>query len=95
MNSEDIKEKLISDFISPSFPELLKVPPRVTSGPSESQLRNLLRSRAVVTPEAVNDLPLEHRFVWQLSTGPDQPFDRTVVVVTNDQGETQYIIENK
>jgi hypothetical protein len=95
MDIEEIKQRIRQEILNAQFPELADIDPQVKSGPAESQLRALRRSRAFLTEDDLRAIPLEHQFTYRRLEDELYPFDKTVVVVTNDEGETDFIIESK
>jgi len=95
MNSEDIKDLVEQTIIRNKFPEFANVQPMIQSGPSESKLRALRRTRAVISDTDIKKLPVEHQLTYRLSEDENNPFDKTLVVVTDDNGEPQYFVESK
>jgi hypothetical protein len=95
MDLEAIKHRVQGEIINNRFPELSGIEPQVESGPAESQLRALRRTRAVVSDSDIKAIPVEVKLIYQLQESAERPFDKTIVVVTNEQGDTQFIIESK
>lgn len=95
MDIEKIKQRIRQEILSAHFPELADIEPQVQSGPAESQLRALRRSRAILTEDDIRAIPVEHQFTYRRLEDEHYPIDKTVVVVTNDEGETDFIIESK
>jgi hypothetical protein len=95
MDPGDIKEKIQQEVLGNLYPELSGVEPEVESGPSESQLRALRRRRAVISDGDLQQIPVEHRFIYRVDENDERPFDQTIVVVTDDEGNTQFIIESR
>jgi len=95
MTPDEIKQRVRQEILETQFPELVDIEPNVRSGPAESQLRTLRRSRRMITDDDVKSIPVEHQFIYHLPERDEQPFDKTLVVVTDEEGKTQYIIESK
>jgi hypothetical protein len=95
MDPDEIKALVKNNIIAQRFPELMGVEPAVESGPSESALRALRRSRREFTAEDVAKIPVEHKVIFQHSEGEGNPYHRTVVVVTDDEANEQFTIESK
>lgn len=95
MKPEEIKARIEQEIISQQYPEMTDTSPTIESGPSESRLRALRRSRAILSESELQSIPVEHKFIYQLQEDGNRPFDKTVVIVTNDDGQAQYIIESK
>ncbi|MCC5600636.1 hypothetical protein [Nostoc favosum] len=91
MEVNEIKDK-VKAIIGQQFPELANIEPKIESDLSQSQLRAFRRQRSDVHQ---NEIPLEHRFIWQIEENEECPFDRTIVVLTDEEGNTQAIIESK
>jgi len=95
MKSEDIKDLIEQTIIQKNFPEFANVQPEIQRGPSESKLRALRRTRAMISESYIKQLPVENQLTYRLSEDENNPFDKTLVVVTDDNGEPQYFIESK
>ena len=95
MDDHEIKDRIHAEIIAKQFPDLGDVDPVIESGPSESQLRRLRRTRGVLTANEIDAIPLECRVIYQRHANDEYPFDRTVMVVTDDEGTPQVIVESK
>ncbi|GJD17639.1 hypothetical protein RIVM261_025950 [Rivularia sp. IAM M-261] len=96
MELEEIKKRIREEILTQQFPDLINIDPEIITGHSESRLRHLRRSRgSLVTEREINAIPLEHQFIFKQQESEDQPFDKTIVIVTDNDGELQYIIESK
>lgn len=94
MDKEDILKRLRGSLLSTRFPELMELEPVHTCGPAERELRRLRRSRGPLSAAQHDELPVEHRFVYQTELAEDRG-SRTVVVVTDVQGDVKYVIESR
>jgi hypothetical protein len=74
---------------------MLGIEPTVQSGPNERELRALRRTRGFVSEQDRKSIKTEHRFIFSKAAGTDQPFPRTIVVVTDDDATVQFILESK
>ncbi len=95
MNREELKASVRDTVLAQRFPELSDVEPEIETGPEESRLRALRRQRNFVPEEELKAIPIEHRLIYQLPESENQPFERTVVVVTDDEANPKFIIESK
>jgi len=92
---ETLKKRVRDEVIAVHYPEFLGVEPTVKRGPSESRLRSLRRMRGALGSDEMKAVPLERTLTYHLPESAEQPFDKTVVVVTDDDGRAQFIIESK
>jgi hypothetical protein len=90
-----IENRVRSEILSEYYPEMMRIKPIIQSGPSESRLRALRRSRTAYTEQDLNRIPIEHVLLYRLAPSQDIPFEHTLVVITDDTGEVNSIIESK
>jgi hypothetical protein len=95
MDEKTLKQRVAQTVLTQKFPEMVGIEPVVETGPAESQLRALRRRRAFVTDEDISNVPIEHKLTYHRPETADQPFDRTVVVITDEAGTPQLVIESK
>lgn len=94
MDKDEIARQIREQLLAQRFPDLMEVSPHHTVGPAERELRRLRRSRGPVSEDQSLHLPTEHRFVYRSDSGAEG-LSRTVVVVTDEQGEIKYVIDSK
>ncbi|MFL9458127.1 hypothetical protein AB0756_40020 [Tolypothrix campylonemoides VB511288_2] len=95
MDSETVKNRIQNEIIREQFPEMSNIVPQVEFGPAERQLSTLRRSRDIITETDINSIPKEYKLTYRLRRSEQFPFNKTVIVTTNEQGEPQLIIESK
>jgi hypothetical protein len=96
LGEAELKQHVRDTVISPLYPEMAGVEPHLEMQiRDESQLRALRRRRILVTEEELRDVPLQNHLTYQLHESPDQPFNKTIVVVTGEDGQLQFILESK
>jgi hypothetical protein len=95
MDEKTLKDQIEQTLIKQQFPEFVGVDPVVETGPAESNLRALRRARAFLTDDEKRNVPVEHKLTYRVPENADQPFDRTVVVITNEAGTPKLVIESK
>jgi hypothetical protein len=95
MDDKELAEQIRDTIIAEQFPELLGVEPEIEFGHSESKLRALRRLRGYVTDEDRATIPKEYTLTYFRPADDQQPFDRAIVVVTDEAGNAQYIMESK
>ncbi|MCE7979989.1 MAG: hypothetical protein DYG89_02255 [Caldilinea sp. CFX5] len=95
MENQELEQRIREEIIAKQFPEMLGIAPQIEVGPSESKLRALRRLRGTVSTEEEKSIPQEFTVTYHRPADAQQPFARTIVVVTDDSYQTRYIIESK
>lgn len=94
IDDRELIQRIRDEILAVHFPEMLEVEPKIKTQRSESGLRTL-RRRGAVRAEEFEELPKERQVTLQLDASADRPFDRTVVIYTDDAGNPKFILESK
>ena len=94
VDDQELKKLIRDGILKDFYPEMIDIDPKVERQPSESMLR-AFRRRGALRAEEVEALPMERQATYRLDATNDQPFERTVVIITDDNGNAKFILESK